>query len=177
MNTYQTNRHLKTKWRWDTYQRHSGERDPYVLPWVRGTLCREQITLGVRVSCCVYVHRWWPTIRTTIRSWYKQKIEQEINTRLKVRYKRPKLSWKNISKSPIAFCFSTKNAVWVQRMHKLSEIFSETNRKTARKARLNHICSTSSRIQPKNRAAQCARCLFMFLLAVSSHNHIVLKIE
>ena len=56
MNTYQTNRLLKKKWRWDTYQRHSGERNSYALPWVRGTLDREQSTLGVRVCCFVYVY-------------------------------------------------------------------------------------------------------------------------
>ena len=38
----------------DVYQRHSGEGDPCVIPWVRTTLIREEITLGVGI-CWVYV--------------------------------------------------------------------------------------------------------------------------
>ena len=80
-------------------------------------------------------------------------------------------------KSPRAFGFSIKNAVWVQTMQKLPEILSETNRKTERKARLNLVCSTNSQIQPNTRTAQCARCLFMFLLAVLSNHVIIFQIK
>ena len=62
-------------------------------------------------------------------------------------------------------------------MQKLSDKLSETNRKTERKARLNFVCSTNSQIQPNTRTAQCARCLFMFLLAVLSHNQITFHIK
>ena len=57
--------------------------------------------------------------------------------------------WKIIWKSPRAFRFLIKNAVWVQTMQKLSEILlPETNRKTGRKARLNLVCSTNNKYSP-----------------------------
>ena len=34
-----------------TYKRHPGERDPFVIPWVRTTLGREETTLGVSIRC------------------------------------------------------------------------------------------------------------------------------
>ena len=37
------------------YQRHPGEGDPRVIPWVRTTLGREKITLAVGIWCWVYV--------------------------------------------------------------------------------------------------------------------------
>ena len=37
------------------YQRHSGEGDPCVIPWVRTTLGREETTLRVGICCWVYV--------------------------------------------------------------------------------------------------------------------------
>ena len=95
----------------------------------------------------------------------------------KVRYNRRKSYLKYYLKSPRAFYFSINNAVWVQTMQKLSKILSETNRKTERKSRFNLVYSTNSQIQPNTRTAQCARCLFMFLLAVLSHNQIIFQIE
>ena len=37
------------------YQRHSGDGNPCVIQWVRTTLGRDEITLGVGICCCVYV--------------------------------------------------------------------------------------------------------------------------
>ena len=37
------------------HQRHSGEGDLCVIPWVRTTLGREEFTLGVGICCWVYV--------------------------------------------------------------------------------------------------------------------------
>ena len=71
-----------------------------------------------------------------------------------------KFIWKIIWKSPRAFCFLTKKAVWVQTMQTLSDMLSETHRKTERKARWNLVCNTNSQIQPNTRTAQCARRLF-----------------
>ena len=103
------------------------------------------------------------------RYWWMTWVRSDTND--------AKIIWKMIWKSPRAFCFLIKNALWVQTMQKLPEILSETNRKTERKARLNLVCSTNSQIQPNTRTAQCARCLFMFLLAVLSHNQIYFQIK
>ena len=37
------------------YQRHPGEGDPRVIPWVRTTLGREEITLWIGICCWVFV--------------------------------------------------------------------------------------------------------------------------
>ena len=36
-------------------QKHSWERDPCVIPWVRTTLGREEIAVVVGICCWVYV--------------------------------------------------------------------------------------------------------------------------
>ena len=41
-----------------TYKKHSGERDPFVIPWVRTTLDGEEITLAVSIRCWVYVYEY-----------------------------------------------------------------------------------------------------------------------
>ena len=41
-----------------TYNRHPGERDPFVIPWVRTTLGRAEVALGVSIRCCVYVYEY-----------------------------------------------------------------------------------------------------------------------
>ena len=38
-----------------TYKRHPGKGDPCVRPWVRTTLGREEIALGIVICCWVYV--------------------------------------------------------------------------------------------------------------------------
>ena len=49
------------------------------MPWVRGTLGREQSALGVRFAAvCTCTAVWWPTITSTSTSWYEQKIEKKI---------------------------------------------------------------------------------------------------
>ena len=50
------------------------------MPWVRGTLGREQSALGVRFAAvCTCTAVWWPTIRTVTTSWYEQRIEPKKN--------------------------------------------------------------------------------------------------
>ena len=116
--------------------------------------------VGVRYAVCI-VHRalrivWWPRGRDTCsidRWWIRFSfflVRSDTND--------AKIIWKIVWKSRRAFCFSIKNAVWVQTMQKLSEKLSETNRKTERKARFNLVCSTNSQIQPNTTTAQCARC-------------------
>ena len=41
-----------------TYKKPSGERDPLVIPWVRTTLGREEITLGASIRCWVHVYEY-----------------------------------------------------------------------------------------------------------------------
>ena len=40
------------------YQRHSGDGNPCVIQWVRTTLGRDEITLGVSIRCWVYVYEY-----------------------------------------------------------------------------------------------------------------------
>ena len=41
-----------------SYKRQSGDRNPFVIPWVRTTAGREEITLGVSIRCWVYVYEY-----------------------------------------------------------------------------------------------------------------------
>ena len=52
-----------------------GERDPLVIPWVRTTLGREEITLGVSIRCWVYVYEYGSSGRRSKadRTRYKKK--------------------------------------------------------------------------------------------------------
>ena len=64
-------------------------------------------------------------------------------------------------------------------MQKLSEILSETDRKTERKARLNLVCMQHEQPNTAQYLYQNSPvCLVsMFLLAVLSHDKIILKIN
>ena len=41
-----------------TYKNHSGERDPFAIPWVRTTLGREEIILGLSIRCWAYMYEY-----------------------------------------------------------------------------------------------------------------------
>ena len=62
-------------------------------------------------------------------------------------------------------------------MQKLSEILSETNRKTERKARLMSYAARTAKYSPIPEQSSCAWCPFVFLLAVLSHNQIIFQIK
>ena len=49
--------------------------------------------------------------------------------------------------------------------------------KQPKNGRKSAVQSRKSQIQPNTRTAQCARCIFMFLLAVLSHNQINFQIK
>ena len=153
----------------------------------RSPVRKNKARLAKRAYCCgcIYIynsvlnyHRTWKlealmTVGTICRqhAFSKKRNPVSFPVSYYIGYD-AKIIWKIIWKSPRAFCFLINNAVWVQTMQKLFEKSSETNRKTERIARLNVVRSTNSQIQPNTRTAQCAGFLFMFLLAVLSHNQI-----
>ena len=87
-----------------------------------------------------------------------------------------KIIWKIIWKSLRAFCFSIKNAVWVQTMKKISESIwnkPKNEAKSAVKSRMQHEQPNTAQYQN----SPVSLVSFMFLLAVLSHNQIIFQVK
>ena len=54
----------------------------------------------------------------------------------------------------------------------------QTEKRNEKRVPISYVCSTNSqKTQPNTRTAQCARCLFMFLLAVLCNDQIIFQIK